>query len=876
MMTRWRLFTAPLAFFFTVFSFAQGEDTSPRQTQSLNGSAWQFVGYKDATKPPDIGTEALRQAPWTTVEVPHDFQTRAAYATLTRGWYRRSVTVDPSAQGKELYLVFEGAATIADVYVNDQHLGQHRGAYTRFVFDATRALHAGADNQLAVLVDDSQEDTTDCLPCSQAGLYKVWGGLYRNVWLVATSSVHIDPTNFAAPGVYLTPKDVSEKSAGLAIRVLLRNTSTIDAKAEVRARVLDPDGKEVKTLIAPAPLPAGGRSTVELSTTIDRPQLWGALMGRLYHVETNVAVNGQIVDAVTQTTGFRWLEWLTMDGKTGGTVTLNGKRIILYGANLHQEVETKGSAVSPQDLQGNFDIIKDLGLNFLRFAHYPHAALEYDLCDRDGVLAWAENGHSSGKDIVTPTAAQITTEMVKQNYNHPSIVVWSVGNEANAAVADACVPVAKSLDPTRPVGVANMRSELADFHTKHCYFGWYHADLDGFKPIGFVSEVGAGGSVTAHRDYADCDWIANRYEPEEYQQIFSENNFQKVFHGDNGQLGLFCVWCLRDFSDEKYKAPVGLNSKGLLTYAGDKKDIYYLYRSFLRPDEPTLWIASKRYFLRRGAADNGIKVYSNAAKVSLTLNGKSISTLDNGHYVIPNGPWLLHVDKKKTRNGEPGPPPPPPRTYVPEKIDNVFFWPVALATGKNVVTVSDDRGRTDTATIYFYGKDGLPGSSREPLPISGLTSSNAANAAYHMDMPVHGQWPIYYDLDSTADNSWNAIPPEIEGATWIALRRVTKPDPVDPKAKSASKAKAPEPNLATDISFTTTRPVKVYVMATRKEAPPSFASGGRFTEVPSGDTIWRDNALILVPTQLYVHNAAAGEKITLALGDRDAIVMVKE
>ena len=149
------------------------------------------------------------------------------------------MTVDPSAQGKELYLVFEGAASIADVYVNGQHLGQHRGAYTRFIFDATAALHPG-DNELAVLVDDTPANTLDCLPISQTGLYKVWGGLYRNVWLVTTSPVHIDPTDFAAPGVYLTPKNVSADSADLDVRTLLRNTSAADAQAQVKARIIDP------------------------------------------------------------------------------------------------------------------------------------------------------------------------------------------------------------------------------------------------------------------------------------------------------------------------------------------------------------------------------------------------------------------------------------------------------------------------------------------------------------------------------------------------------------------------------------------------------------------------------------------------------------
>ena len=143
------------------------------------------------------------------------------------------------------------------------------------------------------------------------------------------------------------------------------------------------------------------------------------------------------------------------------------KRIILYGANVHQEVEAKGSAVSPDDFKENFENMKDLGVNFMRFPHYPHAQIEYDLADENGILAWAENGHSNSKDIVSPTASQITTELVKQNYNHPSIILWSMGNESNAEVADECVPVAKALDSTRPVVVANQKSTLADFHTRH-------------------------------------------------------------------------------------------------------------------------------------------------------------------------------------------------------------------------------------------------------------------------------------------------------------------------------------------------------------------------------------------------------------------------
>jgi hypothetical protein len=145
-----------------------------------------------------------------------------------------------------------------------------------------------------------------------------------------------------------------------------------------------------------------------------------------------------------------------------------------------------------------------------------------------------------------------------------------------------------------------------------------------------------------------------------------------------------------------------------------------------------------------------------------------------------------------------------------------------------------------------------------------------------MNMPVQAQWPIYYDLDSTADNSWNTLPAEVEGASWIALKRVTKPDPIDPNAKPSKTPVAPEPNQATDLSFTTTRAEKIYVMATKMDAPPSFATSGQFKEVsPGTTTLWRNNNLLLVPAQLYVHEAAAGENISLNLGDRDAIVLIK-
>jgi len=377
-----------------------------------------------------------------------------------------------------------------------------------------------------------------------------------------------------------------------------------------------------------------------------------------------------------------------------------------------------------------------------------------------------------------------------------------------------------------------MKCTNADFHGINSYPGWYGraGDFWTFAKKGYVTEAGAGGVTTTHCDYAIASAKVNKYEPEEYQQLVAEARFQECIHDNPGTLGMFTWWTMRDFTDIKYKAPVGWNTKGLLTYVGDKKDIYYLYRCFLRPTEPTVHITSQHYFLRTGAVDNGIKAYSSAANLTLTLNGETVSTLANGQYTQTNN----------------------------RAVNNVFYWKTPLHTGKNIVEVSDGAGHTDSAIIYFYGANGLPELLVADPLVTDLQTSNPANRAYFMDMPVQAQWPIYYDLDSTADNSFDTLPAAIRGAKWIALRRVTKT------------------GQAADLSFKVTRPATVYVMATSASGEPAFVSAAGFQDTATPNLYWRDNRLMIVPAQLYSHTAAAGEIIHLPSPDRDEIVLVKE
>ena len=809
---------------------------SARQMLSLSGSGWQFTGTDWMTPLPAIDSDGFRGAAWTSIEVPHVFEKRGEMS-LQQGWYRRSFTVPHPLTARHFYLVFEGAAAIADVYVNGKYLGQHRGAYTRFVFDATAAMHPGA-NELAVQVNNRPGSITDCLPNGDR-LYTVWGGLYRHVWLLATHDLQIDPTYYASPGVFITSTNVTSESAQLQIKVLLLNTGAADSHARVTCTLLDPTGRPVRTFSGLRELAAGQKASLTFDGDLSHPALWSPKTPSLYHLRVDVADGSRpgshLADSVTQPVGFRDLAF---DFKQG-TVKLNGQPIIFYGADSHQEVEKKASAIEPEDLMVNYEALTDLGANFVRLPHYPHAQFEYDLCDKRGLFCWAENGHSNNEKP-TPTADQITTEMVMQNFNHPSIAMWSVGNEASPDTAQQEVPVVRALDPSRPVMVANMKCENADYHGVNTYPGWYGGDRWRFKPHGIITEVGAGGVVTCHTDYAAATHTVNHFEPEEYQQLVAETEMDAAFRHNEGQLGLFCWWTLREFNDRKYKvdeAPFrqGINSKGLLTYAGDKKDVYYLYRCFARTDVPTIHITSKRYFLRKDAVDNGVKVYSSGQSVTLSLNGENVSTLPDGQYVQPDPSAATHQ----------------------QPIAHVFYWKVPLRTGKNVAVATDDQGNRDEATIYFEGANGSPEApARNPL-ITNLVSSNPKNPAYYMDMPVQPQWPVYDDLDSTADNSLDILPPEVQGASWIALNRVTKP------------------GEQTDVGFTVPGNATVYVICTEQTAPPANVTAAGFRLCPAKEFSWRDNTLHLVPAQLYARTVEAGEVIKLSLGERDALVLVK-
>ena len=739
---------------------------------------------------------------------------------------------------------------------------------------------------LAVRCDTDPKDTADCLPAGDKGqLYHVYGGLYRRVWLLKTDPIHVDPTDMAASGVFLTPQNVSPEGAGLAIRTLVRNDGAEAEKVSVTDTVCDADGKAVADVSGSLSLGPHSGGDVTLYAHVAQAHLWNLKDPYLYHVYSQTAVNGHATDVVAERTGFRTFT-LGPDG-----FLLNGVLTPLRGVAKHQETEERASAVTGEDLTRDWDSLRDLGVSFVRLAHYPHAALEYDLADERGIAVWAENGHSNPA-AWTATGDQITREMVRQNYNHPSIVFWSIGNEALAKLAehpetsdlDALEHYARTArfeDPSRLITYASStyfhESPELDFVAVNRYVGWYGGLISAFEPLAvyyhFISEVGAGGVLSTHTAAPLPSHLVNSYEPEEYQQEFAESRCQTVFRNVPDDVFLFTWWTFRDFGDPRYK---GLNTKGLETYAGFRKDVWYLFQSFLRPDTPVVHVCGKPWFLRRLRTSLDVfrlKAYSNAAALTLTLNGQNVGTVSNGDYVLPN------------------------RTPA----DNVFSWAAPFKHGRNDVTVDDGLGHSDSAVLYFedappvpptktvgvrvppapnnggVGKDvvaGLPGPSPGPDPVlssltppllgaggtpllQSLTSSNPFNPAYFLDTPAQPEWPVYDDFDGTGDNTFHLLPDQLLGASRIVTGRTSK-----------------AANLTT-LSFTIApdaTPVDVFLLRTLTLIAAPLPSG--FTDTGVRGT-WRDNAENLVPYVLYRRTAAPGEIVTVPGAALDYALFVR-
>ncbi|HST54163.1 MAG TPA: glycoside hydrolase family 2 TIM barrel-domain containing protein [Pyrinomonadaceae bacterium] len=611
---------------------------NPREEQNID-SGWKFhLGDIESAE-----AEAFDDGAWAAIDLPHTWNARDGedggnnYFRGT-GWYRKHFVAPRAWADRQVYLQFDGVNRRADVYLNGQLLGTHTGGFARFRFDATPYLKPGTENVVAVRVNNEGNAVAPTVAD-----FTFFGGIYRGVSLLVTNRVQIETLDYASPGVYLKQVHVSPERADIDVTVKLSNHEQRAAGLRVRTLITDARGATVKETASTSKLDADSRGQVAERLSLERPHLWDGLRDPyLYKVYVEVYENDALRDRVEQPLGLRFF---SVDADEG--FFLNGRHLGLHGVCRHQDRLDKGWAISDADEREDFALIREMGATAVRVAHYQQSQLWYTLADEQGVVMWAEIPFV-GDAIDTPSffdnAKEQLRELIRQNYNHPSIMFWGVGNETRQPAADALLAqlavTVRLEDPTR---LSTYASDHADDDTKNWhtdllafnrYFGWYSRSAEDFakwadavherfpRALLAVSEYGAGASVRQHELNPKRPEPGGHWHPEEYQSAFHEAYWNAI--SARPYLWATFVWNMFDFAADQRDegdAP-GRNDKGLVTYdRKTRKDAFFFYKANWST-QPVLYITSRR-FTERTEATAPVKIYSNAGPVELFVNGIS-------------------------------------------------------------------------------------------------------------------------------------------------------------------------------------------------------------------------------------------------------------
>ena len=567
---------------------------------------------------------------FTKVALPHTWNNIDGQDGMADGPYWRGLgcyhlELPNPTEGKKQYIEFQGANHVATVYCNGREMGCHKGGFSTFRFDLTPAMKP-ADNILTVEVTNA---VSDIYP--QNADFTFYGGLYRAVNFIEVTPAHFDLLKDGTSGVFVTPR------ANGMTRVDLFPVGAEGCTVKVALK--DAEGN----VVAQSAADAAAHTVIKIK--VKEPHLWNSMEDPYcYTCEATIEKDGAVLDAVTETYGYRSFH---VDPDKG--FFLNGKSYPLHGVSRHQDRQDMGWAITPKEHEEDIALIKEVGANTIRLAHYQHDQYFYSLCDHTGFVLWAEIPFIS-QFIPTQEAHDNTisqmTELIAQNYNHPSIFFWGISNEITIAGESEALyqnltelnALAKKLDPSRlttmaQVSMVPMDSEhtyITDLQSYNHYFGWYVGDvedngpwLDKFHALNpdrclGVSEYGAENILKWHTAYPD-----NHDYTEEYASHY-HHEMLKTF-ATRPYLWATHVWNMFDFAaDARDEGGVqGRNNKGLVTYdRKTKKDAFYIYQAYWTT-KPMVHVCGER-FVDRSPDERDITVYTNCEEVTLYVNGECI------------------------------------------------------------------------------------------------------------------------------------------------------------------------------------------------------------------------------------------------------------
>ena len=548
----------------------------------------------------------------------------------TTGVYTRTFTAPKQPrEGGRTYVEVLAAALNSTVKVNGQVATTHEGGFSIFRADVTDLCHEG-ENELTIEV--SNEDTPSMYPSSAD--FTFYGGLYRGVNLISVPDAHFDLDYYGGPGMMVTPVPTEDGGANFTIKSFVTNPAD---DLTVMYSIEDCFGREVASAVR-------GSADTEVTIYVPDAQLWSMDEPNLYTVVATLQRNNEEVDEIAANVGVRSFKVTPDEG-----FSINGVPTPLRGVSRHQDRVFEGNALTAEEHYDDAMLIKELGANTIRLAHYQHSQDFYDACDEIGFAVWAEipfisvfkKGEGAHKHVM-----EEMKELIIQNYNHPSIMFWGISNEILiGGISQELVDthhdlekLCKELDPTRLTTIAHVSTtpvngpmhHITDLESYNHYFGWYGGKMEQNGPwldkfhaehpdicIG-ISEYGTEGIINWHSNDPQCKDYT-----EEYQALYHEHLAQ-VFEDRPWVWATHC-WNMFDFgcAARNEGGVAGRNNKGLMTIdRKTKKDSYFVYQAYWSK-QPMVHIAGRRHAQRAGETTE-IKVYSNQDTVVLYVNGKEV------------------------------------------------------------------------------------------------------------------------------------------------------------------------------------------------------------------------------------------------------------
>ena len=644
-----------------LFSILMSSANNPRITSSLN-YGWKF--FKGDIE--NASAINFDDSKWEQVNIPHTWNKEDANDETPglyrgTGWYRWTLTLNAKDKDKELFISFDGVGQEAELFVNGQFVGKHLGGYSRFVFDITKFVKFGEQTQLAVKASNQYNKN---LPPLSAD-YTFFGGIYRDVNLILTEKTHFTTTDFASYGVYITTPTVSEKEALVQIKTMVSNDQSSTQNLRIENSIFSPKGDILLSKSSSIKLNAGTTlALVQKDLKINSPELWSTDSPSLYKVVSKVydVKTGQLLDEVVNPLGLRWFEFSADKG-----FSLNGKSMKLIGTNRHQCFLNMGNALPDEIHVRDIKLLKAMGGNFLRVSHYPQDHVVMEMCDKLGILCSVEipvvNAITESEEF-TSNCLTMAHEMVLQDFNRPSVVIWAYMNEVmlrppfltdsirNAIyfknVGALGMKIENQLnqdDPSRYTMIpchGNLERYMDAGLTVipkilgfNLYSGWYGGEFKGADEFLKNAKQKVPNKPFILTEYgADVDIRLHSFDPkrfdytQEYGNLFHEY-YIKMIMGLPWVAGA-TIWNLNDFYSEGREFAVPhFNLKGIVSSTREKKDSYLQYQAILSKT-PVLNIGGSNWTIRGGVVNEAgtclqpVKVYSNQKTVELLLNGKSL------------------------------------------------------------------------------------------------------------------------------------------------------------------------------------------------------------------------------------------------------------